>query len=248
MPEMSAVDVGFADFVAVLLVETLDSIVASHTSQEERLRALDAAAELTPEEFAATGITDEVLAAMLAQLFPGGEAGTSLAVGGPVPDEEARAELGLELGDGDVDGGRLTEQGVETVQDAVALYLARRQLGAVREVARRGVPRVLVDGGTLRAKVNFTAVRGVPGDEEEEEATSVAETRFDTTRLTRLGTSSLRGNLVAWDSPIKAGVLDSIRNVRLRVAGPAVPDAGEPQDEARTQVFGEVEIRFHTEV
>ena len=43
MPDSDVSDVGFAEFVAVLLVETLDSIVASHASQEDRLRALDAA-------------------------------------------------------------------------------------------------------------------------------------------------------------------------------------------------------------
>ena len=46
MPDSDVSDVGFAEFVAVLLVETLDSIVASHASQEARLRALDAAADM----------------------------------------------------------------------------------------------------------------------------------------------------------------------------------------------------------
>lgn len=70
MPELQRVDeLGFADFVAMLLVETLDAIVASHTSQEERLRALASAAEQNIEEFTSS-ITDDIVSAALAQLFP----------------------------------------------------------------------------------------------------------------------------------------------------------------------------------
>ena len=173
MPErVNALDVGFADFVAVLLVETLESIVAAHTSQEERLAALRAAADLTASEFASAAITTELLDATAARLLPDGEGGTTLAVGGPVPPDDALAELDVTLGAKDSDPAGLTAAGVSRIRDAVALYLARRQLDAVREADARGLPRVRVEGGTLRAKLNFTAVdtaapgpgneRGVP--------------------------------------------------------------------------------------
>lgn len=239
-------DVGFADFVAVLLVETLDSIVASHTSQAERLRSLDAAAELSVAEFASTGIGEEVLAAMLVQLFPDGQGGTTIVAGGPEPDPDALAELDLRLEGGEHRNGTLTSTGVTAVQQAVRLYLAGRQLEAVREVRRQGVPRVLVDGGTLRAKLNFTAVRNEP-DETDDPAPTRAPLGAGATAL---AAGTLRSNLVAFDSPIRAGVLDSIRHVRLKVAAPTKsdPEEGEPTQTTTSQVFGEVEIRFRTEI
>ena len=95
--------VGFADFVAVLIVETLDSIVAAHTSQEERMRALDEALDLSVEDFAATAISDEVLATALIQSFPDGKGGTALIVGGPVPPDSTLEELAVKLTGSDVE-------------------------------------------------------------------------------------------------------------------------------------------------
>ncbi len=258
MPETrSALDVGFADFVAVLLVETLESIVAAHTSQEERLAALRAAADLSVEQFASTGITTELLDVTAARLFPNGEGGTTLAVGGPVPDDEALTELQVTLRAEDSDGDRLTPAGVTRVREALAFYLARRQLDAVREAEARGVPRVRVEGGTLRAKLNFTAVEASASGVGEEPAAgpTVSPTA---PRLaprgevlgpltTRLGTS-LGERLIAWESPLQAGVLDSIRRTRLVVSTPAAPAGGsEPEPTSRAEGFGEGKIRFRTE-
>ena len=134
--------VGFADFVAVLIVETLDSIVAAHTSQEERMRALDEALDLSVEDFAATAISDDVLATALIQSFPDGKGGTALIVGGPVPPDSTLEELAVKLTGSDVEGTApkqtLTARGVKRVTDALALHLASRQLAALREA--RGEP------------------------------------------------------------------------------------------------------------
>ncbi len=250
MPE-TASDVGFADFVAVLLVETLDSIVASHTSQAERLRSLEAAAQLTPEEFASTGIADEVLSAMLAQLFPGKDGGTSIVVGGPAPEEDALEELDVTLGGRAVRNGKLTKIGVAKVTKAALLYLATRQLEAVRETQRRGVPRVIVDGGTLRATLNFTAVNN---EDDPRPRPTTPPTR--PSRTDPLVARTVNANLVRFDSPIRAGVLDSIRRLRLNVTSPPVGGSNGPGGDGgpdgdgptTTQVYGEVEIRFRTEL
>lgn len=257
MPETrSALDVGFADFVAVLLVETLESIVAAHTSQEERLAALRAAADLTVEQFASTGITTELLDATAARLFPDGEGGTTLAVGGPVPEDEALTELGVTLGAKDKDGDRLTQAGATRIREALTLYLARRQLDAVRGAEARGIPRVRVEGGTVRAKLNFSAVDTSPPVETErtaDPAASPIEPRLAprgevlTPITTRLA-ASVGERLIAWESPLQAGVLDSIRRTRLVVSTPAASaSGGEPEPTSRAEVFGEVEIRFRTE-
>lgn len=168
MPEQrKALEVGFADFVAVLIVETFESIVAAHTSQEEKLSSLRAAALLTEKEFAHTGISDELLDATASQLFPDGAGGTTLLTGGPVPGKDALDELGVNFEQDDAKGGALSDAGVARMREALALYVASRQLAAVKEAEARGIPRVHVEGGTLRARLNFTAVSTAPDDSSE---------------------------------------------------------------------------------
>lgn len=257
MPEQrGAFDVGFADFVAVLLVETLESIVAAHTSQEERLASLQAAATLTEQEFAQTGIDTELVDATAAQLFPDGAGGTLLVVGGPVPDEDALQELEVSLERPDTDADGLTQTGVDRLRQGLALYVARRQLAALREAASRGVPRVLVEGGTLRAKLNFTAVEIAaaeasdtePGTAEGDSGPRVVEPELAERRLPRIKDTKLRRSLLAWNTPLQSNVLDSIRRTRLMVSTPVTPaDGSKPEETNRAEVFGEVEIRFRME-
>lgn len=155
-------ELGFADFVAMLLVETLDSIVAAHASQEERLRTLDETAGQDPEAFAASAITDGMIELGLLEYFPDGLGGTTIVTGGSVPSAEVLAMLGIELGVKDTEGKKLTAAGVGTVRQAIRLLVAKQNLEALQKVARQGVPRVRVDGGVLRSKLTFSAIqRGV---------------------------------------------------------------------------------------
>ncbi|MFN8046608.1 MAG: hypothetical protein U0Q08_11275 [Dermatophilaceae bacterium] len=249
--------VGFADFVAVLIVETLDSIVAAHTSQEERMRALDEALDLSVEDFAATAISDDVLATALIQSFPDGKGGTALIVGGPVPPDSTLEELAVKLTGSDVEGiapkQTLTARGVKRVTDALALHLASRQLAALREARGRGVPRVLVDGGTLKARVNFTTTRATA-----QPTTTPAGARSATGTPTRAMTSgpqpvlrtltrptdALAVGMVRFATPLRAGILESIHDLRLNVLTPRT-DTPTPATD-RADIQGEVEIRFRT--
>ncbi len=261
MPDTTVTDVGFAEFVATLLVETLDSIVASHTSQEERLRALESAAGLTEDEVAATTITAGMVDAAVADLFPDGDGGTTIRTGGKA-DDDALGELGLEL---KVRPGGLTAADVTKVRNAVALFLAGRYLESVREVARRGVPRVLVDGGTLRAKLAFTTTRvassggttptpmpAPAGGTGPGSSTSVARASTGLSpavaraALADVGSARLRQIESARLLTFRPEVLDGIRDLRLMVRPPATTTTpGEPEE--RADVFGEIEIRFRTE-
>ncbi|KGN42580.1 hypothetical protein [Knoellia aerolata] len=245
MPESTVSDVGFAEFVAVLLVETLDSIVASHASQEDRLRALEAAADFTAEEVAATSITAGMVDLTLVELFPDGKGGTSVVVGGPSPSQDVLAELGVTVPRRD---GGLSSGDVGAIRNAVALLLARRHLESVQEVRRRGVPRVVVDGGTLRAKLAFTTTRRAD--------TTPATPRRAGAGLTPAATRDVLGSLPVSRigdllgpraTVLRPEVLDGIRDLRLRVRPPETnPEPGTPVEKA--DVFGEIEIRFRTEL
>lgn len=244
MPDTPAVaDVGFADFVAVLLVETLDSIVAAHSSQEDRRRAVEESAAMTPEEFAATAVPDAVVAAALSRTFPGTDGGTALVVGGAVPRKDVLADLGVTLADGDLEGRRLTAAGVARVTEAVRLAIAHDQLESIREIARRGMPKVVVDGGTLRSKLTFSTVRSATTPT----ATPAAAPRPPAPAVTPSVRVGALDRLVTMRPVLSASVLDSIRDLRLTVRPPTADDPATPGT-TRADVYGEVEIRFHTEV
>ena len=257
MPDLQRVDeLGFADFVAMLLVETLDAIVASHTSQEERLRALTNAAEQTVEEFTAS-ITDEILSAALVQLFPDGDGGTAVAVGTPPPSQDNLDVLGITLRKGDAKGEPgtkeylLTAAGVQRITDGVRTHLAQTNLESIRRVALEGVPRVRVDGGVLRSKLTFSAMR---------REDSAGEANRPTSGPALIGRSTIGDLALLTNAPrltyvpvVQKGLLDSIASTRLTVS-PALakPPTGEgsggsSEQESNATIYGEVEIHFHTE-
>lgn len=247
MPEQTRLEeIGFADFVAVLLVETLDSIIAAHTSQEERLRALNESVQMDEEVFAQAGISAEQVYAALVEIFPDPEGGTTVVAGGPAPDKEVLTELGITLPAGSVNQNGLTSTGVTAIENGIRRILAARQLEALREVARRGAPRLVVDRGTLRAKLTFSAQSTgsapAPSPGPTPGPTPAPDPQRPT-RPVRVPPGRLARRLT-WVPPLRSGVLDSVRDVRLKVA---TPSAGGPGSSSSTQVYGEVEISFHTE-
>lgn len=238
-------DMGLADFVAKLVVETFESVIAASASQEERMAALEEAAGLDLAGFAGTAITDNLLNAAVARLFPDDQGGNSLVVGSPVPDAGLLEELDIQLAKADIKGGKLTQQGVTRVREGVALYLAARQRDAFREAQARGIPRIRVDRGVLRARVDFNAVERSPADDDAAgKAGRVA-----------LGKRVLAtaGRQVPWRerlntlTPLQSSVLDTIRRTRLMVSTPQRGEDDEDPATRRSSAFGEVEIHFRVE-
>lgn len=253
-------ELGFADFVAMLLVETLDAIVASHSSQEERLRALAAAAEQGLDEFA-ENIAPEVIDGTVAELFPDGSGGTALRAGGEVPSPEGLARLGIVLTRAAVRDNTLTAAGVDQIREGVRRYLAVSHRESLQEVAQRGVPRVHVDGGVLRSKLTFSAMRRDDDEEAEEGPTRLdgpgrtPQTLRDPSLLLptlppRVGVPRLvEGRYLP---VLQRGVLDSIARTRLTVTPAAAGGSGGGADDGdgnqtSATIYGEVEIHFHTE-
>lgn len=254
MSDLHRVDeLGFADFVAMLLVETLDAIVASHTSQEERLAALTIAADQTVEEFAAS-ITDEVLEAALVQRFPDGQGGTAVVAGAPPPSQDDLDSLDISLRKGDVEDGVtskgrvLTKAGARRISDGVRLHLARTNLESIRRVALAGVPRVRVDGGVLRSKLTFSALRREETSNDDTPADGPA-TLSHPVLARDIGLLAARPQLT-YMPVLQKGLLDSIASTRLTVSPAAAktPDpGGGSEQESNATIYGEVEIHFHTE-
>ncbi len=166
------VEVGFGEFTARLISDVFDAVVASQLAQEQRLAELVAAAEWTVEEFAERVIADEEAKEELANLFPGRsvKAATSVVAGAPyrparagTPEEPPVEEvLGLRLVRGDYATRRrqtvFTRRGVARVADAVRVRIADARHQAVREMVRRGLPRVIADGGRVNSKLTYEIV------------------------------------------------------------------------------------------
>lgn len=248
-------DMGLADFVAKLVTETFESVIAASASQEERMAALIAATELDLAEFAGTAITDDLLEAALARLFPDGQGGSSLAVGAPVPDAELLDELDLVLARADMKGGKLTAKGVAHVRDSVALYLAAQQLQAFREARARGIPRIRVDKGVLRARVDFSAVDQSSTEQGGDDTPDGKDARVPVGRVVTQGADTLpvAGKLAPLRerlntlTPLQTRVLDTIRHTRLMVSTPRDEPADGDSSTRRSTAYGEVEIHFRVE-
>lgn len=229
-------DLGFAEFVSTLLTETAASVVSAHAEQEERLRALAESATLTPEEYAPLMPPQEVDAA-LAGLLPDGEGGTTAAADGPVPEEKVLDALGLELTKLHVEQDRLTAAGAAAVRQAVAEHLAGRHISALREASRLGVPRIVVDGGKVSAKLTYSIVESGNGGSTPERPTPAPTSRpisIDP-RLARFAT--LRPDLLTRLPAATAGVRLNVR--------PASADTVQDTT-VRADVFGEVSLTFRT--
>jgi hypothetical protein len=163
--------IGFADFVGKLISEVFASVVAADMTQEQQLAELVATASLALSAAAAQLASEAEIDAQLALLFPPPRQGVTSAVftgapyqptgssGAEAPD--FAAALGVTLAAG-VDfrpdstaGQALTDAGVQSVRDAARLQLASPRLDALRRMAARGVPRVAVDAGEVRATFTF---------------------------------------------------------------------------------------------
>lgn len=176
-----------------------------------------------------------------------------------MPSPEGLSRLGIVLTRAAVRDNTLTAAGVDQIREGVRRYLAVSHRESLQEVAQRGVPRVHVDGGVLRSKLTFSALRR---DDDEEEAQE-GPTRLDGPGRTpqtlrdpalllppRVGVPILAER--RYLPVLQRGVLDSIARTRLTVtpavaggSGGGADDGGGSQTSAT--IYGEVEIHFHTE-
>lgn len=243
------VDVGFAEFVSLLLSETLESVLAAQTGQEEQRRALIEAASLTVEEFADGFVTETDVELFLAELLPGEKGGTSAVVGGPAPSPEVLESLAIELEANDVRDRKLTRRGAARIREAVRVVVAERRLDALQASAQRGIPRVIVDEGRIVAKLTFSAVTLTEEEDDQPRPSSRPTTTVgraglvDVARLRATPTAGVAQPLGSISTGHLARALPAaIRDIRLIVK----PATTEEATSTRAEVYGEVELRFQT--
>lgn len=233
------IEVGFAEFAAKLISEVFSAIVTSQFEQEKQQAELTATAALTLEEYAERAITNEQLDTELSQLFLGEKPDqpSSIFVGAPYQPKDKDVEeqppifavLGVELQKGDYSvkkgKAKLTTSGVVKIRTALRSQLAQQQHGAINEIVRRGLPRVIADAGRVNAKLSYEVT-------EVEETTIAKRPQQIAASLKPIGQSMLMP------------ASDMLSKLRLTVR---LADERAPQNQQlQVNVFGEVEISFKT--
>lgn len=164
MENLIPTDLGLSEFVAKLVEETLEAVIACQASQTKRHSEIKDAVLLPLQSFANSYILQEDIDMELQVLFP------HFTI---VVDQlfnktqwiDTLALLGVELyQDEDVkkdnlQQDRLTISGVFKIQNSVKLYLAFEKKKILQSLVASGIPRLQVDAGEITAKVNFNTTK-----------------------------------------------------------------------------------------
>ncbi|MFA9432179.1 hypothetical protein [Egicoccus sp. AB-alg2] len=266
MPEIQIpVDLGFTEFVTSLLSEVMNSIVVAQSEQEEKLAELAAVAASDPDDYADHRLDDAAVDAFLTRLFPptaddrphdavrGAPYAPAGEDGPESPPYQDTLDVALGGGDFNPELGHLLLRGVRKIRAAARRRLAEQELAVARHLTERGVPRVLVDAGRIRAKLTFEALQYRDADtvEEAEEADEGGGPVDDATEPAMASTSASsllkRQVLLAGRLPglhQTSVVPQVLRDVRLRVHSADERDPG--TGSTRANVYGEVELTFKT--
>lgn len=160
-------DVGFAQFTAALITQTLDAVITAQLQQEEKVRKLQEAAGLAPVQFAEEAVPLADVENELARLFPSTEYPKGVMAGAPyTPSSQNQPEqppilgyTGYEMKKGDWskqdDVAVITESGYKNILAHIRLALATEQHANILQMIRRGIPRIVVDHGRVNAKLFF---------------------------------------------------------------------------------------------
>ena len=149
----------FAELFARLIDETFEALVEAQADQVARREDLLAAVDLDPEQFALRHVGEADVAAFVAEVVGGGQAAAA-AVTRRDAAALARIEAGLAILPDAADLARLLRGGIAAAFLAALAASARRHLAAerqaiYRQMARQGLPRLVVERGRLSAKAKY---------------------------------------------------------------------------------------------
>jgi hypothetical protein len=171
-------EVGFPEFTAKLITDTMDAVVGAMLRQQEGYADLLAKISKTIEDFEADEVTDADVEKWLAENFPDPDASEDAPLEELTvirkdteykaePDEppikktldKELKEIGVKLPAGEKDNytsGNLTEGDVTNIKKAVKRKLAKTRLTALQELVRMGMVRIVIDEGKIYTKLIFT--------------------------------------------------------------------------------------------
>lgn len=239
MPDNPApAEIALSQFIASLLADVSKGIIAAQVDQERGLAELREATAMSVSEFSARYVTEEMVESELARLFPSEEPARPHAIFAAAPYQPKtsqkqespnfRAVLGLTLRRSDYVVGRarttLKTSAVRQVRTETRNLLSDSRVAALQEVVRRGLPTVIVDSGSISAKV---ILRTVPTEGGEEGSAK--------------GTGS---DAMAQPNALGVAIPETLRNVTINVRP---SDERAPEfTQLNVDLLGEIEIRYKT--
>lgn len=261
-------ELGFADFVAKLISDTFTAVLTSQSEQRQKLEELTQLANLKPDELITLFSNDsDILQQVEQQLrewFPANnEIGHEVHEGAKYqvptvtkpeePNYSERLQLELRKGE-DYKAGKLTKVGVQSINRQMLLLLALEQQAAIKGLVAEGIPKLVVDGGKVNAKLTFSSSL-IESDESVDEEGDANSSAAVPTSATNLEPTEIAGGLQASNvtssrfaslSKRFTGVIDTRKLVKTRLnITPASNKA--PQDAQTTaNIYSEVEIHFKT--
>lgn len=232
-------DVGFAEFTATLLRETLEALIAAQLDQEEKIRTLLEMTELDPGRFVEEVVPVEAAEQELARLLPSENATHSAVAGAPYSSARADApeappifeRTGYQMQEEDFDaqGSVITEAGAANILNHTRRQLAEAQRTHLVSMAQSGIPRIVVDSGRVNAKLTFQLSKtSIPGGS----TPAAAGLSLDPSPATRLPSARIQS------------IQQSIKPLIFQVK-PVDPRRPEIT-RASANVVGEVEFTFKT--
>jgi len=174
-PVIKPTEAGFAEFIALLISGTMDSVVTSLCEQEKKVTELEQCSRLSPEEFQHYCMTENQVRAEVIRYFPdpsGREGVSAVDTGEPYrkktgderEDPPVFTLTGYEVQKRDLEKGpsglRFSQEGHNAITGAVGAMAAAQKLAALQTIVSRGIPRVYIDQGKIAAKMMIKVEEG----------------------------------------------------------------------------------------
>jgi hypothetical protein len=174
-PVIRSTEAGFAEFIALLISGTMESVVTSLYEQEKKVTELEQCCRLSPGEFMQRCMTEDQIRAEVLRYFPdpAGRGGVSAVDKGEPYREKTREEseyppvftlTGYEIQEHDLEkcpsGLCFTKEGQEAITRTVGALAAAQNLAALQTIVSRGIPRVFIDQGKIAAKMMIKVEEG----------------------------------------------------------------------------------------
>ncbi|MCW3999010.1 MAG: hypothetical protein NWE93_02075 [Candidatus Bathyarchaeota archaeon] len=165
----TSTELGFAEFASTLISETLNAVVTSILTQEKQAAQMQQQAQQSAEQYAKENLTDDLVRQEVIRLFPAsadnteksavdaGEAYSRTKEGVESPAVFSAVGYRMTRGDLTLSQGKtvISTAGYANILAATRLTLAQQHLDIIKTVVARGIPRVYVDNGHIKSKLNL---------------------------------------------------------------------------------------------
>jgi hypothetical protein len=215
---VTSTELGFAEFASTLISETLNAVVTSILTQEKQAAQLEAQAQQSAEQYAKENLADELVRQEVIRLFPySADNPEKSAVDAGEPYSKTKdgqespaiySTVGYQITRGDLTVGKgktvLSATGYANIAAATRLILAQQHLDIIKTVVARGIPRVYVDNGHIKSKLNLRFEAG----------TQQASASTTGSKIAALGIRKIYAQPVSANKPefltLKADVLSEV--------------------------------------